>query len=190
MTLRITTWYTLCYWSSMHLPRILACAAGLIASQTLFAVPYTDFDVINRSVNPVTPYLGQFDLTLPGGENDSATMSGYVNGNGTYSDVGGFQPGMVLGSAAISLWLSDPLGGRESWAATLTDFSQLLTVGSSITTHFQATDFSDYGEILLSITGTGKLAYQISSLSGDFQLDAAMLEVTTSALTPEATAVP
>jgi hypothetical protein len=157
----------------------LVCLLGLMVAPSVFALPYTDFDVVNSSVNTTTPYNGTFDLTLPGGENDSATMSGYVNGNGFYQDVGGFQIGSTVTGAAISLWLSDPNGEKESWAAYLSPstLNEMFSGGGAFVTRFEATDISDYGELLVSISDTGKLDYKITSNSGEFKVDAAMLEV-------------
>ena len=166
---------------------LIATLAAVLVVPAAFATAYTDFDQIGSIATTSTPVTGQFDLTLPLGENDSATMSGYVNGNGYYSDISGFTPGMAINNAAISFWLSDPAGGKESWAATITavdneELWEVLTAGGSFSTHFQATDISDYAELLLSISETGKLDYRISSTAGSFRVDAAMLEVNTAAV--------
>ena len=163
----------------MQSAKKLVCLLGLMVSPSVFALPYTDFDVVNSSVNTTIPYSGTFDLTLPGGENDSATMSGYVNGNGFYQDVGGFQIGSTVTGAAISLWLSDPNGEKESWAAYLapSTLNEMFSGGGAFVTRFEATDISDYGELLVSISETGKLDYKITANTGEFKVDAAMLEV-------------
>lgn len=165
----------------MQSAKKLVCLLSLMVSPTVFALPYTDFDVVNSAVNASTPYNGTFDLSLPGGESDSATMSGYINGNGFYQDVGGFQIGSTVTSAAISLWLSDPNGGKESWAAYLSPstLNEMFSGGGSFVTRFEATDISDYAELLISISETGKLDYKItaSGAGSEFVIDAAMLEV-------------
>lgn len=167
-------------------PIKLLAAAGL-ATTSVLAVPYADFDQLNQSATTSQSVSGQFDLTLPAPENDAAYMSGYPGtGNGLFADIAGFQPGMTVTSATISLWLSDPNGGRESWDIDLlvvdpsnnqVTLQQALSSGGSFTKHFQATSISKFAEILVAISETGKLNYEITASEGQFIVDAVMLKV-------------
>jgi hypothetical protein len=150
---------------------------------SVYALPYADFDLVNQTASVGSPVTGTFDLTLPAPEGDAAYMSGYPEGgNGLFQDLTGFVPGMTVTDASVGFWLSDPNGGRERWdiivtAADTVTLSASLATGSAFSKHFQATGIDDQFDILLSIGATGKLNYSVSSLSGDFVVDAAILQV-------------
>ena len=135
--------------------RLLSCFTLLAISATAAqAVSYADFDQINDPVSVGNPVTGYFDLTLPAPENDGAFMQGYPgSGNGWFQDIDGFETGMAITGASVSLWLSDPLGGKEVWNINLlvesgvdannqVTFEQALsTGGGSFSKYFQATGF-------------------------------------------------
>jgi hypothetical protein len=157
--------------------------AALAVAQPLLATNYSDFDQINQFAGPAS-VSGQFDLLLPGGEADSATMSGYPDGNGFYSDASGFQTGMKVDNATIRFWFSDPNGSGERWQAELSTadspiLSEILGSGGSFSTRFEGDTFNgdDYADLLLSISNTGKLNYTLTATTGEFKVDAAQLEV-------------
>jgi hypothetical protein len=177
-------WHSLCYYEFMQSLRgLVFIGAALAVAQPLLATNYSDFDQINQFAGPAS-VSGQFDLLLPGGEADSATMSGYPDGNGFYSDASGFQTGMKVDNATIRFWFSDPTGGQEAWLASISSantpgLSEIIAGGGSFSTLFEADNFNgdDYATLILSISDTGKLNYTITPLYGGFNVDAGELQV-------------
>jgi hypothetical protein len=172
----------------------------LLASAPAFATEYADFDLINQSVNTVNDRLyGTFNLLTAGAENDSQTMTGYggdLGGNGTFSDLGGFQLGSTVENAAIEFWFSDPAGGGADGYVIRINVASLQMYGyaewdvsNDTDKEYQsvAIEGTSFGaEVLLAISNTGIVEWKIQSLdSGSFNVDAGRLIVNATAPVPD-----
>lgn len=122
-----------------------------------------------------------FNFVFADGTNSFTIGSPYDSSvQGTYSSALGYIPGTIIDPASLvfTFFLRDPNGGNESERLNI-NFGDLVFNGSSFSGTL-VTSFGGNALLVGDIQTNGFVMYRVRALSGDFILDAAYAQFTTS----------
>ncbi len=164
---------------------ILSGLAGgllLMTGSSSFAIQYTDVQQVNQTVSVFDSYFGTFNIVSPG--SSSYTISGFAAGNGTFADAGGYVLGTPLSSVTASFYIYAPLLGFFDTVNVDLNGLQVVNDGGALSWSW-AKDFTVNGNngVLSILEKDGEVSYEVSSDSGFFTLEYALLQASTGSST-------
>ena len=173
---------------SKNIPQLLIASLSALASVSVSAIEFRDIDkpgLLLSAGGSVSSYTGDFNLVTGDGDGTFTIGAPYLFGQGTFSDVSGFDPAtMDAFSGRLSLYIRDDLDlASEAFIVDLGSLAGFITASNFATVRYDSPGLP--GEILVSINDTGHLSYTVTATGGDFILDYAMLTVEARSSVPD-----